>query len=309
MKRLILLLITAFSIVCFTETNQIRDFVLIECDSGLSNRLRLLATFMYLKTHVFVNISHIVMVWDVNESCRGHILQTFQAVKDVVFITGNDRPLFERFAKKSYYNTDAPIHKILSWHNVTVNDDELLELQRSAYSQFVPVEDIKKAVHDYVNGHKICESTAIHIRRTDMDAHPVFLHKYTKNHTSDNEFVLFIESLPADEKVFLLTDNHQTQRELLSRFGPEKILVYHIINHHQTSNQTYDLHHRFTSFQITVMDILIAAHSKRFKGTFFSSMSELISVLRDVNIARHICSQSTMLFDSEGVTVNVRDRT
>lgn len=289
------------------ETKAIEDFILIECDSGFSNRLRLLATFMFLRKVVFTNVSNVVMVWDVNESCRGHFLQTFQAVKGVVFISSHERKLFERFAIKSYFNTDAPIQKVLSWHNISLSDDEVIELQRSTYSQFVPVEDIKKAVSEFVHKYHICEASAIHIRRTDMDAHPVFLHKYTRNHTSDDDFIAFIESLPPEEKIFLLTDNFRTQNSLIERFGPDKILVYHKITQH-TTNLHYNLHHRFTFFRTTVMDILIAVHGKRFKGTFFSSMSDLISVLRGINGARRVCTQSMPESHQETFTVDALDR-
>ena len=45
-------------------------YIIAECDTGLANRLRVLAAFMHVG-RVRFNDAHLVFVWDVNSACPG----------------------------------------------------------------------------------------------------------------------------------------------------------------------------------------------------------------------------------------------
>jgi len=88
------------------KSNDGGKYILIECDAGLSNRLRVLAAYMHIAKELYNN-SDVVMIWDTNESCNGHFLQAFEPIPRITFTTSYSRNVFEEHALKTYPNTDA----------------------------------------------------------------------------------------------------------------------------------------------------------------------------------------------------------
>jgi hypothetical protein len=98
----------------------------------------------------------------------------------------------------------------------------------------------------------------------------------------------FISNRPEGERIFLMTDNPDGQREFVESYGKNnRVVVYDIIRHppppvNTTNGNASALSEefRFTTLKHTVIDIIIAAHAPTFKGSPFSSASELVNMYR-----------------------------
>lgn len=100
--------------------------------------------------------------------------------------------------------------------------------------------------------------TALHIRRTD----------HNSSYEEDHAFVEFARQSPG--KVFIAADNPQSVATIQERLGDRAI-------HAATFRKTGK---RLTSVQDAVVDLWVARHASRFKGTYYSSFSEWIEMLR-----------------------------
>ena len=289
-------------------------YILAESDGGLSNRLRVMAAYMYIGEAKYGG-AHLVFVWDVNTACPGHFLEVFQPIPTVVFANNASRYVLDKHAKIVYENSMAVIPWIFTMNNIPKNkfgQPSWGQIERNMYSRYWPSVRVMQVVREFVERHNICASSAMHLRLTDMTTHL----SRKKKAVNINSYFDFVESRPAGEAVFLLTDNPDSQRLFLEKFGEQKILVYQRIapaaqQKHLlatagvsptvkftggvSSMQHMDvapsaLHpngslpgdHRFTSLEHALIDILIAAHSKTFKAAAFSSLSDLVHTFKDI---------------------------
>jgi len=293
-------------------------YILAESDSGLSNRLRVLAAYMWVGEARFDG-AHLAFVWDVNSACTGHFLEIFQPIEKVVFATNSSRYVLDKGAKIVYENSWAVFHWTLQQNGIPRNKfghPTWGQIEYSMHSKFYPTAAVMAKVVDYVKAHNICDSSAMHIRLTDMSQHM----KKKKKVVNLASYFEFVESRPKDEKVYLLTDNSETQQAFLDKYGPQKILVYQrILGKQRTFDPRASLHalsdqqlfdssseivastysdetavkpgtilsqlpsdHRHTSLEHTLIDILIAAHSKEFKPGIFSSLSDLVNMFKQL---------------------------
>lgn len=289
-------------------------YILAESDGGLSNRLRVMAAYMYIGESKFGG-AHLVFVWDVNTACPGHFLEVFQPISTVVFATNASRYVLDKHAKIVYENSMAVIPWIFTMNNIPKNrfgQSSWGQIERDMYSRYWPSVRVMGVVTDFVRKHNICEASAMHLRLTDMTTH---LTK-KKKVVNINSYFDFVESRRAGEPVYLLTDNPESQRLFLDKYGETKILAYQRIapaSHQKSlleaagvgpsvkytggvsslgkmdiapsalSNGTLlPGDHRFTTLEHALIDILIAAHAKSFKAAAFSSLSDLVSTFRDI---------------------------
>jgi hypothetical protein len=141
----------------------------------------------------------------------------------------------------------------------------------------------------------------MHIRLTDLSTHLA----RTKKAINVQAYHDFVDSRPKDEAVFLLTDNPVTQQAFLDKYGPQKILVYSPIAAQQSSYDPLGVvktggkysnaslsassggnglpeDHRYTSLEHTLIDVLIASHAQTFKGSMYSSLTDLVNLYRQI---------------------------
>jgi hypothetical protein len=189
-------------------------YIIIESQDGLSNRLRLLAGYMYVN-EVFDNVSHIMMVWDVNEACPGHFLELFHPIKGVSFISQIDVPLFASNALAIHPPSYQNFLEVLRHHYLPVWQDPPAwhEARRQMYLHFRALPHVNAHIAEFVERHRICENAAIHVRHTDLDYSKGFEHNDVESVRAaiDQGFDDFIGSLSVDMTVFLMTDNVGTQ--------------------------------------------------------------------------------------------------
>ena len=57
----------------------ISGYILAESNGGLSNRLRVLASYIHVGQANYAG-AHLVFIWDVNQACPGHFLEVFKPI-------------------------------------------------------------------------------------------------------------------------------------------------------------------------------------------------------------------------------------
>jgi hypothetical protein len=100
--------------------------------------------------------------------------------------------------------------------------------------------------------------TAVHIRRTD----------HNSNYAEDRDFLDFAKKAPG--KIFVAADNPQSLATLKGELGDR---VIHSAVFRKGGR-------RLTSVQDAVVDLWVSRRAARFKGTFYSSFSDWIEMLR-----------------------------
>jgi len=76
-------------------------YIVAESDTGLGNRLRVLAAYMHVGAARYEG-AHLVFVWDVTPACPAHFLEIFQPIQNVIFATNSSRYVLDKGAKVVY---------------------------------------------------------------------------------------------------------------------------------------------------------------------------------------------------------------
>ncbi len=208
---------------------------------GLCNKIRVVFSFV-VRTRL--NNRNLIVVWDYDKDCNGLFLDYFEPIKGVSFVIQTDKKIdYEGcYANKSY---DRKLYI-----------ESLRELK--------PNLRIQKEINKMINRELTPNYNAVHIRRTDH----VKLATDKGKYTSDQEFIDFILK-NNDVKIYLATDNRETQRYFIKL--PNTI-------YHKPIQDKKDK--RQTSLEEAVIDLFICVKAKKFKGTYCSSFTELIDILR-----------------------------
>lgn len=244
------------------------NYIIIDSQSGLSNRLRILAAYLHISTAVF-GTTNIMMVWDVNDECPGHFLEVFQPIENVTFITTLDRRILTSYAYMSFQASYASIPYLFKAFNLTYNASYMHHIIRELYSHFIPTEHIQQQADEFILEHDICKKSSIHVRHSDFDHfHSDIVSEEDKNATN------YISHTLPSEQVFLMTDNYKTQNHFLSTFN-DKIIIYKELPNHSSKL-------RVTTLPVTLIEVLICMHSKKFLGNEFSSLSNLVVVFQNI---------------------------
>jgi hypothetical protein len=161
------------------------------------------------------------------------------------------------------------------------------------FSRFHPTREVMSKALSFVERHHMCNNSAMHLRTTDLDSIMP-----SKKKINLQAYFKFVESKSPDEKVFLLTDDPRTQRLFLGKYGAKKILVFRDIMEQPQQlplfitdvrlgsllNASLPLptDHRHTTLEHALIDVIIAAHSKEFKPSPFSSLSDLVNTFESI---------------------------
>jgi hypothetical protein len=300
-------------------------YIIIECNAGLSNRLRLLAGYMTVMKSSVSNFSAILMVWSVTPACPGHFLDLFQPIPNVKFIYHHEIIDFRKEAVDIYPPSFLSYLSVLRAFNVPQRPPShpWIQLETYAYQQFRPRAHLLRVARSFVHSHHICESIALHIRHTDLNN---WLRSIKKPITNDIMFDNYIHKFPPSTSIFLMTDNFKTQSSFLEKY-PQRMIVYSNLsksftpqtllqprlNHttailgHNNNQSLIETIVRTTSSILppastsplratwlnhTLIEVLISCHSFGFLGTNSSSLSALIHVFRRVGNMRSSCRKN-----------------
>lgn len=233
---------------------------------GLANRLRILAAYIYIREEHHRN-SIILVYWESFDNCPAHYLDVFEPLPYVKFIDMNQLAVHD--AEGLQINTSNTTFRHLVSATVGTEPARVFVLEGSIYlNKIVPKKFIRDAVHSFKTVH--CNYAAIHVRRTDI-------YGYRPNATTDQEFFDFIDKLPKNQSIFLMTDNRDTQDHFIAKYG-DRILVNRMITRYDSVPRN-NVPLRHTSVADAVTDAYIAAHSAVFLGTAGSSFSHYVAVL------------------------------
>ena len=109
---------------------------------------------------------------------------------------------------------------------------------------------------------------ACHIRRTDMIK--LYKEKNISTYLSDQDYMHFINQYPVNLKVYIATDNYETQQTFINFYGDR--LIYKKIEPSTNLRQT--------SLQDAVIDMYVCAGAKYFLGSVKSNFTYTITQLR-----------------------------
>jgi len=283
-------------------------YIIAESDTGLGNRLRVLAAYMHIGEARFEG-AHLAFIWDINAACPSHFLEIFQPIQNVMFATNSSRYVLDKHAKIVYENSNAILEWILRMNHIPRNkfgQPTWGQIEYNQYKKFRPTPKIMSRITDFVTKFNICNSNAMHIRMTDLAADM----KKKKKHVNLQAYFDHVDSLPAAETVYLMTDNAETQKKFIDKYGNKKILVYENISpilstlDGKTFNSVSELMAegttdetiatmtksdtnipsdiRHTTLEHTLIDVLIAAHAKEFKPAIYSSLSDVVKIFKNI---------------------------
>ncbi len=209
---------------------------------GLANLLRVTFSYRALARRHGVRFA---VLWQPQEACPAHFHGLFQRIPDVTILRENVLRLrvhYRGYEKHGRFPPD--------------------------YADLKPLPHVQERIHQLLarmNGRFI----AVHMRRTDH----VALAQRHDQYTPDSDFHAFIDAnLREDEFLYLATDNAETQRTMIGRYG-DRVVVHGAIQ-----EKPGELRH--TSVEDAVVDVFVCARARRFQPSGYSSFSDLIEALR-----------------------------
>lgn len=218
-----------------------KDYIVIQCHSGLNNRLRVL--FSYYKYAQLLN-KKLIIIWKSNDKCPGYFLDYFKSLKNVQFYENNNNNFKIDYVGYNWNEKFNP-YKIYIFQDLQLKPN------------------LEKIIKNKMK--KMKKYIAIHVRRTD----------HTNNYnedikqllTTDKEFIDFINQ-NKNYKVYLATDNKDTQDFYINKFKNKIVYNKKIV-------KTSDL--RQTSLKDSIIDMYMCINAEKFKGSYRSSFSGFIN--------------------------------
>ena len=217
--------------------------------AGLCNRLRALCSYRRLAIAADRTIT---IIWEPREECPGRFADLFEPLHGATIVDDMSRDGAE------------PAHDFHA--SVKMRRDA----EASCLADLVPCADIRDQIGRVVSG---CgpRFIALHIRRTDHHAFEIL------KHTPDEEFERFADRFP-DHVIFLATDNADTQRRFVARYGVERVRLVGRIPTDRCWRDAGCL--RLTPLRDAVVDLFTCVEAAAFKGSTYSSFSDTVAHLR-----------------------------
>jgi hypothetical protein len=198
MKRYIQILYFVLFLPLYVSINKKNtSYALTGSFGGFFNRIRVLTSYIHITSNFISNISHLYFTWDINTECPGHFHEVFQPLSQVTFIRQSEydmltpNALYTMHPNFTSYKTAKEI--FFNQHNITYSFDEWHKIRRQLYQLLKPSHLIEVIYKTFIIEYNICNTSAIHIRKTDLNTS-----------STDNDFYKFIDSRPIDEKVRIM---------------------------------------------------------------------------------------------------------
>lgn len=224
--------------------------IVIQPRGGLCNRLRFIFSFIKkLKDENEYNNTLIFVVWRVDSSCNDYFLNYFKPMNNIVFLNNNLNEL-------NVYKSGCKVFSKYKSSNYLIL--KKLKLKEEIYNK------IYNTIKDLENNYISC-----HIRRTDLNH---FLEKNNKKDKiyQDEDYVKFIKK-NRGYHVYIATDNFKTQQYFSKNIKRTKF-------YEKIEKDTRGL--RKTSLEHAVVDLFVCALSCEFMGSYFSSYTDFIKIIR-----------------------------
>jgi hypothetical protein len=187
------------------------------------------------------NNKELYVSWETDSHCPGYFLDYFEQIEGVTFDSLSRDTIFDYVG---CYNKSG----------IKFN-----------YKQLKPLPRISELVNDKIellNKNYI----AVHIRRTDH------INNVKEKMTQDVEFFSFIEKYHHNPNLYIATDNIDTYTEYKTKYNNLVKIPYHDVKLNVL---------RQTSLQDSIIDLFICVYANEFMGSYYSTFSHIIKVLRD----------------------------
>lgn len=210
---------------------------------GLANRLRVIFSYYW---HATENGKGLQVHWSLNHHVsHARWSDVFEPIEGIQFVT-QGKGKGARTCKPLSWKTSpqwTPLYKHL----------KLIPKHQNKLNQ-----TLAKLGQDFI---------AVHVRKTDLP--------YA---TSNDIFYQFIDALPVSSLVYVATDNSDTLREFILKYGHERVIQIAEFRKHGNTKTS----HRNTSLADAAIDLFVCAAASHFKGTHGSSFTEAIGTLRTI---------------------------
>jgi hypothetical protein len=253
------------------------DFIIAE--AGLCNKLRALLSYREMAMR---RGRHLVVLWRQGPFCDALFNQLFEPLGGVTFIDAVselEQPHREALAAAG---GEAAAHVYDSHPSI-----KYTEAETCMYSSLAPLPAIRAAVSSCVAA---CGGrfVAVHMRRTDHV-------QMFGDRTPDASFFAFLDR-HAHLPILLATDNAETQELMARRYGHRVRALGPIEPLPQLGGQAAPDSagtERHTTLERAVADLFICVEAEAFMGTYMSSFSDAIALLRraggrDVSKDEHV---------------------
>lgn len=239
------------------------DYVILPT-GGICNRIRTILMHIHhfrrqnllskdgVKTRLYV-------LWKKSEHCRQTYADLFQA---------NCLRMFHC----TIVSYDERVHESVCIDPLLENVGGKMTAYSDLYRAIAPASSLQNAIQNIVT-----ENTpfiAIHVRRTDH----IELAKSKGRFTEDEKFYAFIEKYPKQYRIFVATDNCNTQTQFRKRYG-KRVFWFEDI-----PPSTARRHHLDETG--AVVDLFVCSYATHFMGSGYSSFTDTIEVLRNNRIAQ-----------------------
>jgi hypothetical protein len=213
-------------------------YITVHAKSGLSNKIRVILSYLYRANKEEKKLK---VIWLVDDECPEIYSNLFEPIENMSVI-----PINTNYD----YTTWEP-------DNIDYINNKYLTLLK-------PLPQIQSIIDSNKNklGNKYI---SCHIRRTDALSHPV--HKIK----SEKEYMDFIDNYDLNMKIYIATDNKETQDIFLDKYG-DRLILKKIIQSEKL---------RQTSVQDALIDIYTCVGAEYFMGSNGSSFTDLINQFRN----------------------------
>ena len=292
------------------------EITFVRAKGGLCNKLRVVLS--YREAAVVDGGHRLVVVWVVNEECPARFAELFEPLDGVDFLDSDDPELDSKLRALGSphgmkMKRDMRTHPAIAAlgdsdsggaDHSSDREQWMSDREATMYLQLTPRHEIRRAVDAAIAG---CGSgyAAVHVRRTDHVA-------LWGISTPDSEFFLFADralgltkrgshrgnassscsacsesgssestaSSSTTNRLYLATDNAETQAAFSARYGHSRVCTYAPIDAAPTAL-------RHTNVSDAVIDLYVCASATVFKGTRGSSFSDAIWLLRRAQGSAH----------------------
>ena len=227
--------------------------IVIKPNGGLCNRLRFILSF--IRKLIDENKFHkykLIIIWKLNNYCTGYIDCFFQNIKNVEFVS--------KYHQKPDLSSSDIVEKYI---NINYLEKIPLFLKTRFFYKIRKI-IMKKLKNNYIS---------IHIRRTDLQKILENNENVKNKIVSDEEYIEFINKFKKEKYIYLATDNLETQKKF-QKLYKDRLIVFKNISEKKDIRKT-DIKH-------SIIDLFICGCSKKFKGSYYSSYTSFIYLLKNL---------------------------
>jgi hypothetical protein len=223
--------------------------IVVKPIGGLCNKLRV--TFSYYLLAKSQN-KKLYVIWNIGSDCLGFFLDYFEPIQDIIFEKNNIKNL-----------------------KIDYSGCEILKEYPPNYKELIVLPSLKLKIQNIINSLDN-NYIAVHIRRTDH----ITLAKKNNSYTTDEDFFNFIDKEKENKNLYIATDNKDTYDLFSNKYKDIVKIPYHNTNKNTNKNISASNTLRQTTLEDSIIDIYVCVNSSNFKGSGWSSFSNLIYTLR-----------------------------